>query len=71
MNSTKSAPSVAEQERLLERTRADLRAELILQMKPNVPAWRKDLGEQFLMSPRADIKLRLKGLAYYKRLRCQ
>ena len=67
MNSTKSVPSVAEHERLLERTRA----EQILQMKPDVPAWRKDLGEQFLMSLRAEIKLRLKGLAYYKRLGCQ
>ena len=64
----KSVPSVAEQERLLERTRADLRAELILQMKPDVPAWRKDLGEQFLMSLRAEIKLRRKGLAYTKGL---
>jgi hypothetical protein len=71
MNSTKSVPSVAEQERLLERTRAELRAEQVLQMKPDVPAWRKDVGEQFLMSLRAEIKLRLKGLAYYKRLRCQ
>ena len=29
-------------------------------MKPDVPAWRKDLGEQFLMSLRAQIKLRRK-----------
>ena len=60
MNSTKSVP-MAEQERLLEKTRADLRAERILQMKPDVPAWRKDLGEQFLTSLRAEIKLRRKG----------
>jgi hypothetical protein len=63
MSPIKAVPSVAEQERLLEKTRADLRAEQILQMKPDVPAWRKDLGEQFLMSLRAEIKLRLKGLA--------
>ena len=40
----------------------------VLQMKPDVPAWRKDLGEQFLMSLRAEIKLRRKGLAYTKRM---
>ena len=45
MSPIKAVPSVAEQERLLEKTRADLRAEQILQMKPDVPAWRKDLGE--------------------------
>ena len=64
----KSVPGVAEQERLLERTRADLRAEQVLQMKPDVPAWRKYLGEQFLMSLQAEIKLRRKGLAYTKGL---
>ena len=42
--STKSAPSVAEQERPLERARADLRAEQILQTRPHVPHWRKGWG---------------------------
>ena len=57
-------PSVAEQERLLEITRADLRAEQILQMRPDVPAWRKDIASQNEMSMRAEVKLRRKGLAY-------
>ena len=61
-------PSVAEQERLLEITRADLRAEQILQMRPDVPAWRKDIASQNEMSMRAEVKLRRKGLAYTKRL---
>jgi hypothetical protein len=40
-------------------------------MRPDVQAWRKDLGSQFQMSLRAELKLRLKALAYYKRLGCQ
>jgi hypothetical protein len=65
--STKPIPSVAEQERLLAITRAELRMEQILQMRPDVAAWRRDIASQNEMSLRAEVKLRLKGLAYYKR----
>jgi hypothetical protein len=68
MNSTKSVPSVAEQERLLQLTREELRAEQVLQMKPDVPAWRKDIASRNEMSLRAEAKLRRKGLAYTKRM---
>jgi hypothetical protein len=45
-----------------------MRAEQILQMRPDVPAWRKDIASQNEMSMRAEVKLRRKGLAYTKRL---
>jgi hypothetical protein len=35
--STKPTPSLAEQERMLEKTRAELRAEQIFQMSPDLP----------------------------------
>jgi hypothetical protein len=68
MASKKPVPTIAEQEHLLQRTREELRAEQILQMRPDVQPWRKGIASQHEMSLRAEIKLRLKALAYYRRL---
>jgi hypothetical protein len=56
---------------LLERARAELRAEQVLQLRPDVRAWRKDMATQHEMSLRAEIKLRRKALAYYRRIEAQ
>jgi hypothetical protein len=69
--STKPTPSLAEQERMLEKTRAELRAEQIFQMSPDLPAWRRDIASQNEMSLRAEVKLRRRALAYYKQRGCQ
>jgi hypothetical protein len=61
-------PSVPEQELALANTRAELRHLQILQMKPS-PAWKLDLLSQMERSARAEIKLRLKGIALTKQ-RC-
>jgi hypothetical protein len=69
--STKPTPSLAEQERMLEKTRAELRAEQIFQMSPDLPARRRDIASQNEMSLRAEVKLRRRALAYYKQRGCQ
>jgi hypothetical protein len=66
-----SIPSLAELEVLLERARAELRAEQVLQLRPDVRAWRKDMATQHEMSLRAEIKLRRKALAHYRWLGAQ
>jgi hypothetical protein len=62
---------LAELEVLLETARAELRAEQVLQLRPDVRAWRKDMAIQHEMSLRAEIKLRRKALAYYRRIEAQ
>jgi hypothetical protein len=66
-----SVPSLADLEVLLERARAELSAEQILQLRPDVRAWRKDMAAQHEMSLRAEIKLRRKALAHYRWLGAQ
>jgi hypothetical protein len=43
----KSGLSLAEQEILLKTARSELREEQMLQARPDVPAWRKNLAAQF------------------------
>ena len=64
----KSALSLAEQELLLKKARSELREEQMLQARPDVPAWRKNLAAQFEVSLRAEVKLRKKALVFYRKL---
>ena len=64
----KSALSLAEQELLLKKARSELREERILQARPDVPAWRRNLAAQFEVSLRAEVKLRKKTLVFYRKL---
>ena len=60
----KSGLSLAEQELLLMRARSELREERMLQTRPDVPAWRKNLAVRFEVSLRAEMKLRKKTLVF-------
>ena len=52
----------------MKKARSELREEQMLQTRPDVPAWRKDLAGQFEMSPRTEVKLRKKALVFYRKL---
>jgi len=64
----KSGLSLAEQELLLMRARSELREERMLQTRPDVPAWRKDLATNFEISLRAEVKLRKEALLFYRKV---
>jgi hypothetical protein len=64
----RSILSLAEQELLLKKARSELREEQMLQTRPDVPAWRKNLAARFEASLRAEVKQRKKALLFYRKL---
>jgi len=52
----------------LMKARSELREERMLQTRPDVPAWRKDLATKFEISLRAEVKLRKEALLFYRKV---